>query len=64
MTPTSSGIRMIDSNLKPLPAVGGSWDALINQALPAAALLGAYAAFPMQRSSGLGPTRKTRRRKR
>ena len=62
MYTTSSGVRMTNSNLKPIPAVGGSWDALLNQALPAAALLGAYAAFPMQRSSGLGPARKTRRR--
>jgi hypothetical protein len=63
MYTTSSNVRMTNSPLKPLPAVGGSWDMLFNQALPAAALLGAYAAFPMQRSSGLGPVRTTRRRR-
>ena len=63
---TSPDVKMSDNPLKPLPARGGSWDALFQQALPAAALIGAYAAFPMQRSSGLGPTRdrKTRRRHR
>jgi len=72
--PTESGsstIRTANSPLKPLPATGGrhkggNWSAIISaaqQAAPAAALLGAYAAFPMQRSSGLGPcTRKSRRR--
>ena len=56
--------RYTNSPLKPLPATGGhrggNWDAVLT-AVPAAALLGAYAAFPMQRSSGLGPTRKRRR---
>lgn len=56
--------RYTNSPLKPLPATGGhrggNWDAVL-AAVPAAALLGAYAAFPMQRSSGLGPTRKRRR---
>ena len=59
------GTELINSPLKPLPATGGNWDALMlaaQQAAPAAALLGAYAAFPMQRSSGLGPARRTRRR--
>ena len=59
------GTEIINSPLKPLPATGGNWDALMlaaQQAAPAAALLGAYAAFPMQRSSGLGPARRTRRR--
>ena len=61
------------NSLKAIPAVGGSrrnhrggnWNALLaaaQQAAPAAALLGAYAAFPMQRSSGLGAPR-TRKRK-
>ena len=44
---------------------GDPWSALIyaaQQAAPAAALLGAYAALPIRRSSGLGPaTKKTRR---
>jgi len=69
--PTIPGTEIINSPLKPLPATGGSrggnWDALMlaaKQAAPAAALLGAYAAFPMQRSSGLGPARKTRRKSR
>ena len=69
--PTVPGTEIINSPLKPLPATGGSrggsWDALMiaaQQAAPAAALLGAYAAFPMQRSSGLGPARKTRRKSR
>ena len=64
------GVRESNSELKALPARGGSrggsWDMLLSaaqQAVPAAALLGAYAAFPMQRSSGLGPARKTRRRR-
>lgn len=56
--------RYTNSPLKPLPATGGhrggNWDTVL-AAVPAAALLGAYAAFPMQRSSGLGPTRKRRR---
>ena len=53
------------NSLKAIPAVGGSWNALLaaaQQAAPAATLLGAYAAFPMQRSSGLGAPR-TRKRK-
>jgi thiol-disulfide isomerase/thioredoxin len=61
--------RYTNSPLKPLPATGGhrggNWDAILS-AVPAAALLGAYAAFPMQRSSGLGPAihlRKTRKKK-
>jgi thiol-disulfide isomerase/thioredoxin len=64
------GVRESNSELKVLPARGGSrggsWDMLLSaaqQAVPAAALLGAYAAFPMQRSSGLGPARTTRRRR-
>lgn len=67
------GTEIINSPLKPLPATGGrrggsrggNWSAIMaaaQQAAPAAALLGAYAAFPMQRSSGLGPARRTRRR--
>jgi hypothetical protein len=70
-TPMIPGTEIINSPLKPLPATGGSrggnWDALMlaaQQAAPAAALLGAYAAFPMQRSSGLGPARRTRRKSR
>jgi len=69
--PMVPGTEIINSPLKPLPATGGSrggnWDALMlaaQQAAPAAALLGAYAAFPMQRSSGLGPARRTRRKSR
>ena len=61
--------RYTNSPLKPLPATGGhrggNWDAVM-AAVPAVALLGAYAAFPMQRSSGLGPAihlRKTRKNK-
>lgn len=53
------------NSLKAIPAVGGSWNALLaaaQQAAPAAALLGAYAAFPMQRSSGLGAPRTRKRR--
>jgi len=53
------------NSLKAIPAVGGSWNALLTaaqQAAPAAALLGAYAAFPMQRSSGLGAPRTRKRR--
>lgn len=72
-SPTLSGpstIRTSNSPLKPLPATGGrhkggNWSAIISaaqQAAPAAALLGAYAAFPMQRSSGLGPARTTRKK--
>jgi len=60
------GTEIINSPLKPLPATGGNWDTLMlaaQQAAPAAALLGAYAAFPMQRSSGLGPTRRTIKRR-
>ena len=43
---------------------GDPWSALLfaaQQAAPAAALLGAYAALPVRRSSGLGPARKTRK---
>ena len=49
---------------------GDPWSALLfaaQQAAPAAALLGAYAALPVRRSSGLGPvqqTRKTRKTRR
>jgi len=68
------GTEVEDSPLKPIPAFGGSyskdhrggnWNTLMaaaQQAAPAAALLGAYAAFPMKRSSGLGPARSTRKR--
>jgi hypothetical protein len=73
MVPSVPGTEIINSPLKPLPATGGrrggsrggNWSAIMaaaQQAAPAAALLGAYAAFPMQRSSGLGPTRRTRRK--
>lgn len=71
--PTIPGTEISPSPLKPLPATGGrrggsrggNWDSLMlaaQQAAPAAALLGAYAAFPMQRSSGLGPATRKRRR--
>ena len=60
-----NGLLSQRNSLKAIPAVGGSWNAILaaaQQAAPAAALLGAYAAFPMQRSSGLGAPR-TRKRK-
>ena len=67
--PIIPGTEISPSPLKPLPAFGGSrggnWNAIMaaaQQAAPAAALLGAYAAFPMQRSSGLGPATRKRRR--
>ena len=43
---------------------GDPWSALLyaaQQAAPAAALLGAYAALPARRSSGLGPVQQTRK---
>lgn len=43
---------------------GDPWSALLfaaQQAAPAAALLGAYAALPVRRSSGLGPVQQTRK---
>ena len=65
------GTRITNSELKPLPARGGhrgghrggDWSSALMAAAPAAVLLGAYAAFPMQRSSGLGPARTTRKKK-
>jgi thiol-disulfide isomerase/thioredoxin len=63
--PKTQEMRYTNSPLKPLPATGGhrggNWDAVM-AAVPAAALLGAYAAFPMQRSSGLGPCTRKRRK--
>jgi thiol-disulfide isomerase/thioredoxin len=67
-----------ENPLKPLPGMvipsepmvqngGNPWAAFLlaaRQAAPAAALLGAYAALPAKRSSGLRAPRKTRRRNR
>ena len=64
------GTMTSENPLKPLPATliqsgGNPWAAFLmaaKQAAPAAALLGAYAALPTKRSSGLGIPRRTRRR--
>jgi hypothetical protein len=73
-TPLSNSVvpgTMVSENpLPPTPAMtqtgGNPWAAFLlaaKQAAPAAVLLGAYAALPKKRSSGLSDPRKTRRRK-
>ena len=73
-TPLSNSIipgTMVSENpLPPTPAMtqtgGNPWAAFLlaaKQAAPAAALLGAYAALPKKRSSGLSDPRRTRRRR-
>ncbi len=63
----SNPLHTVPAQTVPSPQVGGSpWAAFLSaarQAGPAVALLGAYGMLP-SRSSGLGPARKTRRRRR
>lgn len=76
IAPILPGTRVSENPLSPIPATpvseapdeivqsgGNPWAAFLaaaRSAAPAAALLGAYAALPARRSSGLGPTRKRR----
>jgi hypothetical protein len=68
-TTSENPLNVIPASVVPTNQSGGNpWAAFLlaaRQAAPAAALLGAYAALPMKRSSGLSdPIRRTRRRSR